>query len=80
MTTQTYLRMIVQGIRDLPAEALAEILDFVLFLRKRTLDPESFEREVEGILLNAELAGLSRDEQAHLEAEFEDYDRNFPRE
>lgn len=49
MTTQTYRQLILEGIRDLPADALAEIVDFVLFLRKRTFDREAFDREMQSV-------------------------------
>jgi hypothetical protein len=79
MSTQTYQKVILEGIRGLPAEALAEILDFVLFLRKRTFDREGFEQEMQSVLLNAELSELSRAEEAHLETEIEGYEQQFPR-
>ncbi|MBI4674356.1 MAG: hypothetical protein HY741_22155 [Chloroflexi bacterium] len=80
MTTQTYHQVIIEGMRDRPTDALAEILDFVLFLRKRTFDREAFEREMQDVLLHAELSEQSRAEQTHLEKEFEGYAQQFPRE
>ena len=80
MTTQTYQQVILEGIRDLPNDALAEIADFVFFLRKRTFDREGFERDLEAILLNAELSELSHTEESHLEMEFKGYEQQFPRE
>ena len=79
MTTQTYKQIINEGIKDLPEVALAEIVDFVFFLRKRTLQPEIFEEELQSALMNTELNQMSRDEEAHLEKEFENYDRLYPR-
>lgn len=46
---------------------------------KRALQPEDFERELQNTLLNTELKQLSRDEEAHLEKEFKNYDRLYPR-
>jgi hypothetical protein len=80
MSTQTYQKVILEGIRDLRTEALAEILDFVLFLRKRTFAREGFEQEMRSVLLNTELSELSRAEQTHLEMEIEGYEQQFPRE
>jgi hypothetical protein len=80
MTTQTYQQLIIEGIKGLPSEALAEIVDFIYFLRKRALQPQAFEEELKNALLNAELQQLSRDEEAHLEKEFADYDKLYPRE
>ena len=80
MTTQAYQQLIIEGIKGLPPEALAEIVDFIYFVRKRALQPETFEEELQNALLNIELRQLSRDEEAHLERELEDYDARYPRE
>ena len=71
MTAQTYRQLIAEGIRGLPAETLAEITDFIYFVRKRALEQHRFEEE---------LKQLSRAEVAHLEKEFEDYEQRYPRE
>ena len=39
---------------------------------------DEFEEEIQHALLNTELRQLSRDEAAHLEKEFEDYDKRYP--
>jgi len=44
-----------------------------------TRQSEISKEEVHKIPLNAELKQLSRDEEAHLEKEFEDYDKIYPR-
>ena len=80
MTTQEYQEMIAESIRDLPEETLAEIAHFVLFMRKKTLEPNVFEDELWGKKLEMELKQLGRDQEAHLEQEFADYDRLYPRE
>ncbi len=74
MTSPTYRQLILDGLRDLPPEVLAEIADFVYFVRKRTLQPELFEEELRNVLLKAELGQLSRDEAAHLEQDFVGHD------
>ena len=71
MTAQTYQQLITEGIRGLPAETLAEITDFIYFVRKRALEQHHFEEE---------LKQLSRAEVTHLEKEFEDYEQRYPRE
>ena len=76
----TYQQLILEGIKNLPPEVLVEIVDFIYFVRKRTLQPHTFAEEVYPALLDAELRQLSRDEEAHLEDEFKDYDRLYPRE
>jgi hypothetical protein len=79
MTTQTYQKLINEGIKGLPPDTLAEIVDFIYFIRKRTMHPEAFEEELQSILLKTELHQMSREEEAHLEKEFEDYDKLYPR-
>ena len=79
MTSQTYEQIIVEGIKGLPQEMLAEIADFVYFVRKRATQPQAYEEELLSALLNAELRQMSRDEEVHLDEEFRDYDRRYPR-
>jgi len=80
MSTQNYEQLVIEGIKGLPPEILAEIADFIYFVRKRALQPQAFEEELHSALLRAELRQLRRDEEAHLEKEFEDYDKLYPRE
>lgn len=80
MTHQTYQQLIIEGTRDLPPEVLAEIVDFIYFVRKRVLQPHAYEEEVRGILLEAELKRASQEASTHLEAEFASYDQRHPRE
>ena len=42
MRTQNYQQLIIEGIKGLPPETLAEIADFIFFLRKRTFQPQAF--------------------------------------
>jgi hypothetical protein len=79
MTTQTYQHLIYEGIKGLPSETLAEITDFIFFLRKRKLQPEIFEEEMRNTLINESLSQMSHEEDVHLEKEFENYDRLYPR-
>lgn len=79
MTSQTYEQIIVEGIKGLPEEMLAEIADFVYFVRKRATQPQAYEEELLSALMNAELRQMSRDEEEHLDQEFRDYDRRYPR-
>ena len=80
MTTQVYQQLIIEGIKGLPSEMLAEIADFVYFVRKRVQQPQVFEEEQRNALLGVELKQLSREEEAHLEEEFENYEQLYPRE
>lgn len=79
MEAQIYQQMIAEGIKTLPPELLSEVADFVYLLRKRVQDPQAFAAEQRAFLLSTELAGLSRDEARHLEEEFADYERLYPR-
>jgi hypothetical protein len=80
MTAQSFEKLILEGVKGLPTEAIAEITDFVYFVRKRLLQPQDYENEVHSLLLKAELKQLSRDDEAHLEKEFENYEQYCPRE
>ncbi len=73
--TPAYQQLIFEGIKGLSPEALVEVVDFIYFVRKRTFQPAAFEEELRTVLLDTELRGLSRDEEVHLEKEFEDYDK-----
>jgi len=78
--THTYRQLIYEGINGLTPEALVEIVDFVYFVRKRTLEPQAFEEDLRTALLNKELRDLSREEEQHMDQEFKDYDNFHPRE
>lgn len=80
MTEEIYHQLIIQGIRGLPAETLAEIADFIYFLRKRAQQPNAFATELRDTLLGEELTQLSRNEEAHVEQEFAGYEQRYPRE
>ncbi len=80
MTAKNYKKLILEGIKGLPAETLTEIINFIYFLRKKKFQPQEFNEELECILLNNELHNLSNTEESHLEEEFKDYDRIYPRE
>lgn len=80
MTTQSYQQLIMQGIHGLPSDTLAEIVDFIYFLRKRVLQPKGFEEERETILLRNDLKQLSLASAAHLEKEFAGYEALYPKE
>ncbi|MBM4030928.1 MAG: hypothetical protein FJ291_03985 [Planctomycetes bacterium] len=71
MKTRDYEQQIAENIRGLPQRTLAEVADFVDFLKARARSRGK---------LHAHLARLSRDQEAHLEEEFRDYDRLYPRE
>jgi len=78
MTTQVYQELIVEGIKGLPPELLAEITDFIYFIRRRVTEPKIYAEELESILLGKELQQLNQDWASHLEEEFMDYDKLYP--
>ncbi len=80
MDAQSYEELIIHGIKGLPTETLTEIVDFIYFARQRALQPQIFAEERQLALLGQELKQLSRDEEAHLEQEFADYEQRYPRE
>ena len=77
---QGYEQLIIEGIKGLSQELLAEIAHFVYFTRKRATEPQAFEDELQSTLLGLELKRLKQAEIAHLEQEFENYDQRYPRE
>ena len=78
MTTQAYQELIASGIQGLPNDALAEIADFIYFIRRRALQPHEFAEELQNALLARDLRHLSQDETTHLEQEFADYEQLYP--
>jgi hypothetical protein len=80
MTMPSYEQLIIHGIQGLPPELLAEVADFVYFLRKRAMQPDIFEEERYAALLDTELHQLDAGELAHLESEIESYGQRYPEE
>ena len=80
MDHSVYEQLILEGIKGLPRESLDEITDFIYFVRKRTFQPEQFLADLHQLGVRAELKQLSRDEDAHLEMEFKDYEQCYPHE
>jgi hypothetical protein len=80
MTAQAYQQLIVEGIKGLPQESLAEIAHFVYFVRKRILHSQDIENDLRDLSIELKLAQLSRDEEDHLMEEFDGYDKLHPQE
>ncbi len=78
METTSYEKIIVSGIKGLPTETLREIADFVYFVRRRAVDPKSFEDEQFRALVEGDLSSLDESEAKHLEEEFADYESKYP--
>ena len=72
METTSYEKIIVSGIKGLPTDTLREIADFVYFVRRRAIDPKSFEDEQFRALVEGDLGNLDESELKHLEEEFAD--------
>lgn len=47
--TETYQKLIIDGIQELPPKSLSEIMDFVYFIRKKALQPYLFKQEIQNI-------------------------------
>ncbi len=78
METTSYEKIIASGIKGLPTETLREIADFVYFVRRRAIDPKSFEDEQFRALVEEDLDNLDESEAKHLEEEFADYESVYP--
>ncbi len=79
MRTTSYEKIILSGIKGLPSDTLREIADFVYFVRRRAIDPKSFEDEQFRALVEEDLSSLNEAELEHLEEEFADYESVYPR-
>lgn len=80
MTPQVYKELIVSGIQDLPPALLAEVANFVYFVRKQVDEPDAFASEQYSLLLHKTLGQDTAIELNHLEAELAGYEQQFPRE
>ena len=79
METTVYEKIIVSGIKGLPTDTLREIADFVYFVRRRAIDPKSFEDEQFRALVEGDLSNLDESELKHLGEEFADCESVYPR-
>ncbi len=75
---QAYEELILRGMRGLPQEALSQIADFVYFLRQKTLHPELIADAEYAAMLQLERGQLRQGEWQHVEAEFANYEQQFP--
>ncbi|RME56243.1 MAG: hypothetical protein D6790_14970 [Caldilineae bacterium] len=64
--------------KELPETALKEIVDFIYFVRLRSLGGSH--DDLYQLLLQLDLEQAAVSSQAHLEDEFADYERRFPQE
>lgn len=70
--------LIWSSVKDLPDESLYEILSFIVYVRKKTFQPELFKIDYE--LLNNVLSTKDIRETSHLLEEFDDYKILYPNE
>lgn len=77
---QDFEEIIRKGIQGLPKEQLKEIAEFIFFIRQKALNPTFFQEKIAHALLLNELELLDADESRHLEAEFERYKEQYPKE
>ncbi len=78
MTTQAYQELIVQGIQRMPPHILAEVADFVYFVRQRRMEVDENQEAAYTASIHEELRMLSQASIKHLEEEFENYEQQFP--
>jgi hypothetical protein len=64
-------QVIIQGIKDLPKQYLDEVAEFVIYLRQKTIKSYNFQND---------LSLLDQQQINHLEEEFKDFDKLFPKE
>ncbi len=62
----SYEQLINEGVKGLPPELLAEIADFVYFVRKRFTQPQTFAADLETTLLATETPPNDKDDKAWL--------------
>jgi hypothetical protein len=72
------VELLMREIQGLPKEALAEVINFVRFLRTKLSSQKKKMKSLDSI--TAELRMLSRNEVQHLEEEFVNYRKLYPRE
>ncbi len=76
---QAYEELIVKGIRGLPQDALAQVADFVYFLRQKTWHPEVIADAEYVAVVQLERGNAQKTEWQHLlEVEFADYEQKYP--
>lgn len=73
MNTAQLEKELLQNTKDLPKEALQEVIDFVRFLRHKIARQSSD-------YINLETSSLNSSQIIHLEEEFENYQKLYPRE
>jgi len=78
MTTMTYQEKILAGIDGLPDDVLAEITDYIYFLRRNVTLPDVYAAEVQHEVLEYSLRSGRQDSLVHLEEEFADYGVEWP--
>ena len=66
------------NIKDLPKDSLNEILSFIVYVRKKTYQPDLFKFQYPP--LYEELSNLDKFEATHLLEEFQDYKTLYPNE
>lgn len=79
MATNTYQEKILAGIDGLPDDVLAEIADYVYYLRRKVTLPDVYAAEVQHEVLEYTLRRGRQDSLTHLEEEFADYDQQSVR-
>lgn len=77
MSTAKYEKLILTETKGLPEEALEEVLDFIQFLKQKVnkIKSDNYEKKV-----SKTLTRLNKSELSHVEEEFINYKKLYPRE
>ena len=70
-------QQIAEETKGLPIDALNEILDFILFIKRKRIKKTS--KKITQNNLNLELSIMNQKELLHLEEEFKNYKKIYPR-
>lgn len=60
MTAKNYQQLILQGTQDLPPDSLAEIVDFIFFIRQKLFHPQRFDDALQESLSSSTIREESR--------------------
>jgi hypothetical protein len=75
LSSEHYRQLILESIHQLPPTALMEVVDFIDYMKQKTLK-NSINSLSDSIILEGQI--LSQHETNHLEEEFKDYAQHFP--
>jgi len=77
-TPQVYKELMVSSIQDLPPTLLAQVANFVYFVRNQVEDPDAFAAAQDQLLLGRALCEFDIHECEHVEAELAEMVQGIP--